>query len=397
MTVATSVPAQTLPWQGLLPSEQPHGAAPTLLASRTLCTVLVLGAQGRLGYACVQAFAQAGWRVLAHVCPGSGLVQHPCEAPPVAGEVRWVDTPLTDTAGWDQLLASHGGVHVVVHAMATGFSSWAWARELEQLTRSSIAVARRCNALLLVPLSILAYGRQLPEVLREDDALPHAAMLGSYLAEVRAQTELQLRMAAETGLPVCTLRAGAYYGHAGDGWIRDSVAGQLPRGRMAWLGPYDVATPWVYVHDLAQTLERVASQRHRLGSWVRLHFAGQQRQGQDWWQALGQIAQQRGWVTGAADLRSGHVQWPLWKLLGCFSPRMRALGSMEYVWRTPHRLDNRRLLALIGQEPRTDWQQSVAQTVELLFPAPVASPMLAPAPMELELPAARPQQRVDAE
>ena len=110
-----------------------------------------------------------------------------------------------------------------------------------------------------------------------------------------------------------------------------------------------------------------------------------------------QIAQQRGWVTGAADLRSGHVQWPLWKLLGCFSPRMRALGSMEYVWRTPHRLDNRRLLALIGQEPRTDWQQSVAQTVELLFPAPVASPMLAPAPMELELPAARPQQRVDAE
>lgn len=72
---------------------------------------------------------------------------------------------------------------------------------------------------------------------------------------------------------------------------------------------------------------------------------------------------------------------------------------MEYVWRTPHRLDNRRLLALIGQEPRTDWQQSVAQTVELLFPAPVASPMLAPAPMELELelPAARPQQRVDAE
>lgn len=88
-----------------------------------------------------------------------------------------------------------------------------------------------------------------------------------------AQTELQLRMAAETGLSVCTLRAGAYYGHvAMAGWIRDSAAGQPPRAHGLGLGPYDVATPWVYVHDLAQTLERVASQRHRLGSWVRLHF-----------------------------------------------------------------------------------------------------------------------------
>lgn len=351
----------------------PDFAAPAILQPPHRCTVLVLGARGRLGYACVQAFAQAGWRVLAHVRPGSGLVQQPSDAPLVAGEVRWVDTPLADTAAWDQLLAHHGGVHVVVQAMASAFSTWAWAREMEQLTQAGIDIARRCQALLLVPLSILAYGRQLPELLHEDDALPPSAQLDTTLCAVRAQSELQLRMAAESGLSICTLRAGAFYGHAGDGWLRGAVAKQLHRGRMAWLGPYDVATPWVYVHDLAQTLERVASQRHRLDGWTRLHFAGQQRQGQDWWQALGKVAQQRGWVEDAAALHPGHVHWPLWKPLGWFSPRIRALGSMEYVWRTPHRLDNRRLLALIGQEPHTDWERSVAQTVELLFPAAASS------------------------
>lgn len=383
-------------------------AAPAMLQPPSRCTVLVLGARGRLGYACVQAFAQAGWRVLAHVRPGSGLVQQPCDAPLVAGEVRWVDTPLADTGAWDALLGHLGGVDVVVHAMASAFSTWAWAREMEQLTQTGIDVARRCQALLLVPLSILAYGRHLPELLREDDALPPAEQLDTALCAVRAQTELQLRMAAESGLSICTLRAGAFFGHTGDGWIRGAVARQLPRGRMAWLGPYDVATPWVYVHDLAQTLERVASQRHRLDHWSRLHFAGQQRQGQDWWQALGQIAQQRGWVADAAALHAGLVHWPLWKPVGWFSPRIRALGSMEYVWRTPHRLDNRRLLALIGQEPRTDWMHSVEQTVELLFPAPLdptlaalpaATPALAPTPAVAPppQPAEGPSQRASVE
>ena len=377
-------PLQPSPWADGH-QRLPDFAAPAMLQPPSRCTVLVLGARGRLGYACVQAFAQAGWRVLAHVRPGSGLVQHPGDAPLVQGEVRWVDTPLADTAAWDQLLAHHGGVHVVLHAMASAFTTWAWAREMEQLTQTGIDIARRCQALLLVPLSILAYGHQLPELLHEDDALPPAALLDSTLCAVRAQTELQLRMAAESGLSICTLRAGAFYGHAGDGWLRGAVARQLPRGRMAWLGPYDVATPWVYVHDLAQTLERVASQRHRLDSWARLHFAGLQRQGQDWWLALGQIALQRGWVADAADLHPGQVHWSLWKPAGWLSPRIRALGAMQYVWRTPHRLDNRRLLALIGQEPRTDWQHSVEQTVELLFPTrgdPAAVPALAPAPRE---------------
>lgn len=241
---------------------------------------------------------------------------------------------------------------------------------MESLTAAGITVARRARALLLVPLSIAGYGKQVPEVLYEDDALPPAEQLETRIGIVRARTEEQLRQAAMSGVCICTLRAGTYYGHGGEGWLSGVVVKDLPQARMAWLGPYTVATPWLYVHDLAQAMERVASQRHRLDSWTRLHFAGQQRTGQEWWQALGQVAEQHGWLEHAGDLQPGVVPWNWWKPVGWLSPRIRALSEMEYVWRTPHRLDNSRLLALIGTEPRTDWQHSVSQTVELLFPVP---------------------------
>lgn len=341
-----------------------------MLQACSPCTVLVLGARGRLGHACVRAFAQAGWRVLAHVRKGSSLVRHQPATPLGVGEVRWIDALWQDEAAWSEVLATQGAVHVVVNAMATAFSTRAWESEMEALTEAGIAVARSTRALLLAPLSIVGYGKQVPEVLYEDDSLPAIDALETRVGVVRARTEAQLHQAALEGVSICTLRAGTYYGHVGDGWLSGAVAKNLPRGRMAWLGPYTVSTPWLYVYDLAQAMERVASQRHRLDGWTRLHFAGQQRTGQQWWQALGQVAEQRGWLEHAGDLQQGAVPWALWKPLGWLSPRIRALGEMEYVWRTPHRLDNSRLLTLIGTEPRTDWLHSVAQTVELLFPSP---------------------------
>lgn len=378
MSVATpeSFRTPTPPAAALSADRHTRDVPPAVQPAVLPGTVVVLGARGRLGYACVQAFAQAGWCVLAHVRPGSALAQFQSDAPLTAGAVRWVDAPLHDPAAWEQLLSTYGQVQVVVNAMATAFSTRAWANEMQQLTQAGIAVAQRSQALLLTPLSILAYGQELQPVLHENTALPSAAAQ-TPMGAMRIQTELQLRMAAEAGLQVCTLRAGAFYGHAGDGWISGAVAQRLRQGRMAWLGPYDVATPWVYVLDLANTLERIAGHRRELGGWTRLHCAGHQRTGQDWWLALSHVAHQRGWLADPNDLHPGKVRWPLWKPLTWVSPRISALHSMEYVWRTPHRLDNQRLQALIGAEPRTDWLRSVEQTMHLLFPPadiPLASP-----------------------
>lgn len=333
--------------------------------AHSMGTVLVLGARGRLGFACVQAFAHAGWKVLAQVRAGSALALHQ----PEATGVRWVDIPLEDDAGWRALLDAQGPVQVVVNALSPALSPQAWAAQLQILTETGIAMATHARALLLAPLSVLAYGKQLPAVLYEGGALPALPRIGTRMGVLRAQTEQRLAQAAQAGLQVCTLRCGTFYGHPGDGWIRSAVTRRLQRGYLDWIGPYDVAAPWAYVPDLAQTLEQIACQRHRLGVWTPLHFAGHQRTGHDWLQAVEPVAQARGWVKSGGTLQASLARWEWMLPVSVFSARVRALREMRYVWHRTYSLDNRQLVALLGREPRTvDWQRSVVQTVELLYP-----------------------------
>lgn len=332
-----------------------------------LGTVLVLGARGRLGYGCVQAFAQAGWRVLAHVRPGSALAR---SAPPLSGQVgvHWLDTDLRDARAWQTLLQTQGPVDVVVNTMASGGSSAARPQELITVAQQGIALARQAQALLLAPLTVLTYGRDMPPVLYEGTVVPQANPSSLIrLGQARREADQLLEQAADTGLQVCTLRSGTYYGYAGKDWISTTVASQLPRGRMILMGAPDVFMPWTYLPDLAQCIELLARQRQRLGGMTALHFAGQQRDSQLWQQALERTARAQGWLAPGSALQVQRQQWLWWQVRGGFLPHRRRLAELAYLWRTPFQLDNRQLLALIGKEPQTPWQQSVDAAVQRLF------------------------------
>lgn len=324
--------------------------------------VLILGARGRLGYSCLQAFAQAGWRVLAHVRPGSSLANSGLNK---SQRVSWIDTPLHTPEAIAQLVAEQGDIHIVINALAPQFSTRNWDKELGPLTQLSVDVALRTGALLINPLSVLPYGPQLPPVLYEGESFAPAA--APQVCHLRAQSEIQLQHAAQQhGLRLCMLRIGTLYGHRGWGWISTAVAKHLRQGRMDWLGPYNVATPWAYAPDVAQTIERIAQASHRLGASTSLHFAGHQRMGEHWHQAMQSTCHQRGWLAADGQLHKDYVKWWMWKPAGWFSPVIRALGQMEHIWRTPHQLDNTQLQQLIGPEPHTPWQDSMDRTLALL-------------------------------
>ena len=75
-------------------------------------TVLVLGAHGRFGGAAVQAFAAAGWRVLAQArrAPSSR-----------AASVEPLAIPLADT---DALVRAAAGARAVVYAVNPIYTRW---------------------------------------------------------------------------------------------------------------------------------------------------------------------------------------------------------------------------------------------------------------------------------
>lgn len=167
-------------------------------------------------------------------------------------------------------------------------------------------------------------------------------------------------------MQICTLRTGTLYGQHGWGWISSAVGKDLRKGTMHWLGPYDVRTPWAYVPDVAQTMVQIAHQKHHLSGQTHLHFAGHHVTGEDWAQALEQVCHTKQWLAQGQSLRRCQVIWTMWKPAGWVSSVIRALGAMEYVFRTPHRLDNTQLQSWIAQEPCTPWLRSVKQTVDML-------------------------------
>ena len=170
------------------------------------------------------------------------------------------------------------------------------------------------------------------------------------------------------------LRAGDFFGSGSGSWLDQAIAKDLPRGRITWPGPMDVATPWAYLPDLACTFVRVAQARDRLAAFECLHVAGHHVTAQQWLHSFTAIAAEQGWLLGARALQVSQLPWPLLRMAGVVAPTFAALAAMRYLWRTPHRLDNTRLRALIGEEPHTRFDQAVRQALADLGLTSLRSP-----------------------
>ena len=321
--------------------------------------VLILGARGRLGLAATRAFAQAGWNVRAQVRPGA-------TGPSMAG-VQWICARPEDTQA---LAAEAQGAQVVVHALNPAYTHSAWRRHAPALMGAAIDVTRALAATLVLPGSVYNYGSAMPPVLREDT--PQTAQ--DFKGRMRIALEQRLQAATQDGsLRAIVLRAGDFFGGAGS-WLDLAIAKHLRRGTITWPGPLDVGHPWAYLPDLARALVRVAEERHRVAAFDTLHFTGQQVTGEQWTQVLATVAAEQGWATDAASVRVGQLPWPLLRVAGLVVPTFAAMADVRYLWNTPHRLDNSRLCALIGDEPHTPFEQAVRGALDdLRWLAPVQS------------------------
>lgn len=308
-------------------------------------TVLIFGAAGRFGGAAAQAFAQAGWRVLAQVRSGRTIPNHANPA------IEWLPHDLDNHTA---LLQAAAGAAVVVHALNPHrYTDAAWRRELPALADHAIALAHRLGATLMVPGNVYGYGSRLPEHLREDTP-PQPDHTKAHL---RVALEQRLRDLAHSGGPHCiVIRAGDFFGAGKGSWLDLVLAKDLRRGQITLPGPRDLPHAWAYLPDLAQAFVRVAEQRDRLPAFATLHFQGHTLTLNDWVAGLQEAA-------GSLPLRTQAMPWPVLRVLGVFSPTLHSLCGMRYLWQRPHRLDNTALQALIGPEPHTPWPTAWRQAL----------------------------------
>lgn len=337
-------------------------SAQTPRAAPNARTALVLGANGRFGAAATQAFAEAGWRVIAQAR------RAPAALPAGA---HHVDTPLADPAA---LAAQATGAETVIYAVNPPYTRWA--AEALPLARAGMAIAERLGARFMLPGNVYNFGETMPPVLREDTPQDATTRKG----RIRIRMEHELESHAAAGLRSVVIRAGDFFGGGAGSWLDLVIAKSLRAGKLVYPGPTDLPHAWAYLPDLARAFVAVA-QRADLPVFERLHFAGHTLSGA---QLLGAIerAAEAGGTRPTGGWRRGGLPWSLLRAGGLVVPMWREIAEMAYLWRVPHALDGRRLTQTVGPLTETPVDAAMAHALQAL--GPVASKLTtaaaAPAP-----------------
>jgi nucleoside-diphosphate-sugar epimerase len=301
--------------------------------------ILVLGAAGRLGYAASEAFLEAGWEVRGLVRPGRrGAVLHGVE--PIEAVTR------------DEAIAAGRGCDVVLNALNPIITEWQ--KNAMSLAYGAIATAEANGATLMFPGSVWNFGRRMPAMIDENTPMDAT----SYKGRLRIQMEQRIREACERGMRAIVVRAGDFFGGGRGSWLDLVIARDLPRGRLTYPGPPDVAHAWAYLPDFAQALVKVADRRAAFGAFETFGFGGHGVTGREFVAAIET-------ATGR-KFNVRQMRWWLIKTFGQLMPIGRELAELEYLWRVPHRIAGDRLRAAIGSVPYTPLPQAVAAALKEL-------------------------------
>lgn len=149
------------------------------------------------------------------------------------------------------------------------------------------------------------------------------------------------------------VRAGDFFGpRAPSSWVSALL---LREGRemRAIVTPErpGVGHAWAYLPDLAETVALLANREASLPAEARLHFGGHYLS----WRGMAEAV--RGVAGGALPIRP--FRWLPVYLGAPFVTFLREVIEMRYLWEVPLRLDNARLVALLGHEPHTPLDEAV--------------------------------------
>lgn len=313
----------------------------------TTKTALVLGATGGIGGEVARQLRAAGWRVRAlHRDAASAAVAQPA--------FEWVQG---DAMQRDDVIDAARGVDAIVHAVnPPGYRRWA--ELVLPMLDNTIAAAIEHRARIVLPGTIYNYGPDALPELHEDSPQNPVTRKGA----IRAEMEKRLQLAADRGAGVLIVRAGDYFGpHVGNSWFSQAlVKPGKPLTAVTNPAQAGVGHQWAYLPDVAATMVRLLSRDNALPSICRVHMRGHwDADGTQMVAAIARAAVARG---AAAPTIKTFPWWAL-RLVAPFVPLFRELVELRYLWREPVRMDNARLVKLIGDEPHTPLDEAVAATL----------------------------------
>ena len=320
-------------------------------------TILVLGATGGIGGAVARAFLKRGWQVKA-------LTRRPEQAaakfPGLAG-VAWVEGDAMNQAS---VVCHAAGAQFIFHgAHPANYANWEeWGIPMFV---NSIAAAKASGARLILPGNVYNFGPDAGAFV--DEMAPQHPLTEK--GAIRVRMEQMLHEASRDGLRSLVVRAADFIGaNAPSSWFGTAMVKPGKKVRsITYPGRADVGHGFAYLPDMAEAIARLAEIDEKLAPFETVHFGGHWfDRGSDFTDAVGRAA-------GIERIKVRRFPWfaiflarPVWGLA-------RGLWEMRYLWREPLRLDNRKLVSLIGPEPHTPTDAMLRATLDGMGCLPAAS------------------------
>lgn len=307
-------------------------------------TVLILGATGGIGGAVASALRDRGWHV-------RGLARNVAAARRTAGSrFEWIEG---DAMNRQEVVTAALGARAIVHAVnPPGYRHWE-TLVLPMIDNTIAAAQAAGGARVVLPGTIYNFDPARTPVI--DAHTPQRTR--SRKGTIRVALERRLEEAAPK-VPSLILRAGDFFGAGATraSWYTQAmVSAGKPLTRIvnpARGGGHS----WAYLPDLAQAFARLLEVEDRLLPFERVQFEG--------------LYDESGAALTDATCRVAGRRLPIrrfpWWLMRALAPCggfPREAAEIAPYWRHPVRLDNTRLLALIGDEPRTALDDAVASTL----------------------------------
>jgi nucleoside-diphosphate-sugar epimerase len=316
----------------------------------TTKTALVLGVTGSVGREIATALLGRGWRVLAlHRNPAS--VTRPLDG------VQWIKGDVMQRA---DVIESARGVDLIVHAVnPPKYHNW---RGLAlPMLENTIKAAHAHGARIVLPAPIYNFGPGVGPLLKESSAQCPPTRKGA----VRVEMEILLQQASLYGVRSIVVRSGDYFGPgAGNSWLTQGMVRAPRRLRTVYYpGPFDIGHSWAYLPDLAEAVLRILERPSPLDNFEVFHFRGH------WFERGAEIAATICRLAGLDARRIKPFPWWLVKLAAPFVEVCREMQEMRYLWEVPLSLDNVKLQARIGEEPRTPIDAALRETLKDVLPA----------------------------
>ncbi|MGM9481549.1 NAD-dependent epimerase/dehydratase family protein [Roseateles sp. NT4] len=299
-------------------------------------TALVLGASGGIGGEVARQLRDAGWTVKA-------LKRGQAAGHEMRDGIHWLRGDALnaiDVAGASQ------GCSVIVHAVnPPGYRDWD--RLVLPMLDNAIAAAQARQATLVLPGTVYNFGPDAFPLLREESPQRPVTRKGG----IRVEMEARLRAASERGMRVLIVRAGDFFGpRAGNNWFSQGlIKPGKPVTAISNPAAPGVGHQWAYLPDVARTMVELLAKRDQLPAFASFHMAGH-------WDATGrQMAEaiQRVAARHGRKPRIAALPWWLLKLASPFVTTLKEMQEMRYLWQRPVRMDNTRLLEVLGHEPHT--------------------------------------------